>query len=109
MIGTCCGTHGFCCPQKYTCDDKLEACTLNDQEIKLEPIKLKRFKKSLNVLLKTSSEINSADCHDSIHYCSDNFTCCSGNVKGVKNFGCCPVKDGVCCNDGINWYAKILF
>ena len=102
--GTCCGSHGYCCPHGYTCDAKLEACTLNEPDLKLKPTKLKRFKKDLNFLLQMNPSIkNSAECEDSLHYCPDSFTCCSANVDGVISFGCCPVKDGTCCNDGINW------
>jgi len=30
--GTCCGSHGYCCPQGYTCDPKMETCTLNGDD-----------------------------------------------------------------------------
>lgn len=76
--GTCCGTHGFCCPYEYDCDPKLEACIYKGDD--------KNLGKTLN------------ECIDSYTKCEDDSSCCP-LPDGVccKNDFCCP-KDYECVN-----------
>jgi hypothetical protein len=69
--GTCCGSHGWCCPQDYTCDPKAEACIYNDD------LKMKEE--------KTEKPCNPEICSPKIH------TCCGD--------GCCPLPQGNCCDN----------
>lgn len=99
--GTCCGTHGFCCPPKYTCNPKDESCTYQDPDaVEATRIFLNKIvsKRSANTY-PGQLEDSMVECKDAVHYCPDSSTCC----KSGDSFGCCSIKNAVCCDDGINW------
>ena len=94
------------CPKGYTCDPKQETCQLNDSDMKtdhpftkLVVSKIKNNRMKLESVADVPDE--SVECADTIHFCPDKFTCCPTLDK--SNFGCCPIDNAVCCDDGINW------
>ena len=105
--GTCCGTHGYCCPEGYTCDDpNKETCLLSDNLLK-KPIKLVKpkstdFKRSKLIVENLSDD---QECPDQVNYCDYGYTCCQSTQLNDENIktGCCASKNAVCCSDGINW------
>ena len=54
--------------------------------------------RSFDMEVKTESKRN-VDCGDGQTQCLDGQTCCLSYSGG---YGCCPVPDGVCCNNGIH-------
>ncbi len=58
--------------------------------------------------MKLFAELLSVECEDSIHFCPDTYSCCVKRNSEGKAYGCCPVEDAVCCDDGINWYVGTL-
>jgi len=100
--GTCCGPEGYCCPKEYTCDSKLETCVYNDPDRKKQTpqpsIKLVTARKrSRFALLELGQQ---QQCKNAEYSCSDSYTCCS--TDSDDTYGCCPVKNAVCCQDGLN-------
>ncbi len=76
LNGTCCGTHGWCCPQDYTCDPKAEACIYNDD--------LKR---------KEKKSCNPDICSPTIH------TCCTDGCCPLPDGNCCDNMTHCCPKD----------
>lgn len=110
--GTCCGTHGWCCPNGYNCDPKLEVCTLidpdNNSKKTMTPLQIDKKsitnKYSLRRRLSLFEPVGSVECSDGIHLCPDTYSCCIKKYTDHRQteYGCCPVKDAVCCDDGVN-------
>ena len=97
----------FFSPDGYRCDPKAESCTLIDPDNKI----IKPFiihdktlnKKTSRHRIKLFQDLKSVECEDAIHYCPDTYSCCAKKYENGKKYGCCPVKNAVCCDDGINW------
>lgn len=52
----------------------------------------------------SAEDLKSVECEDTIHFCPDTYSCCvKRDDKDGKSYGCCPVENAVCCDDGINW------
>ncbi|KAK2833033.1 hypothetical protein Q5P01_016922 [Channa striata] len=103
----CCDDHEHCCPSGTTCDLATLSCqsTLN-----LAPSKLKMpaFTKpaSTTVATTTQSQVTEEE-KDSVEEkvrcdeqtsCPRDTTCCF--MASAKKWGCCPLPQAVCCNDG---------
>lgn len=88
----------------YICDDpKLETCRLPETKTK-KSIKIQASKsyESSSRFLRLFNQKQSVKCEDAIHFCPDTYTCCS-KKQDNNLYGCCPVENAVCCDDGINW------
>lgn len=90
--GTCCGSHGYCCPNGYNCNSKDETCQMIDPDVSKPILSAEKFDKNLN-------DLKSIQCNDTVHYCPDTSTCC----KTQDSYGCCAIQNAVCCDDGVNW------
>ncbi|XP_046864188.1 progranulin-like [Xenia sp. Carnegie-2017] len=84
----CCPRSRTCCPEGYRCNHRTLSCS---------PVKGSVFiTKNIPAVL-TVSKVNEVECPGGEYSCKDGETCCSlGNEKG---WGCCPLKDAVCCSD----------
>ena len=86
----------------------MEACTYNDPDVNKAPVKVvknrnaNKFKK-----FKLLGLDDKKQCPDGIHLCDIDSTCCPSNLNSLSddtgNYGCCGLKNAVCCSDGINW------
>lgn len=113
--GICCGSHGYCCPDGYSCaDPKLETCVLNDdlKKSQVEPIKMSQTKsktkkstnKKITLLSLTGRNEDDVPCpDDELNFCERGHTCCKANSNS-NAVGCCPSEGATCCSDGVNWY-----
>ena len=81
----CCSDGEHCCPATYECDTNAGTCTKGDQVI---------------AMFKKQPAINAPQniiCPDQKSECSSGNTCC---LLTSGHYGCCPMANAVCCNDG---------
>ncbi|XP_033106218.1 progranulin-like isoform X1 [Anneissia japonica] len=92
----CCSDGLHCCPSGYTCDTSAGTCTKGALTL---PWVEKTEATFVNNILSYESPL----CPDGHSRCSDGYTCCKMST-GV--WGCCPLPDAVCCEDGIHCCPK---
>ncbi|XP_076059988.1 progranulin-like isoform X2 [Oratosquilla oratoria] len=98
---TCCKDHIHCCPNGMRCDLQTQSCKNGLFGISVpmkvhEPAKLVELNKATQV--ESLETTDPETCPDG-KPCDSNFTCCSLTKGG---FGCCPLKDAICCTDSIH-------
>ena len=81
----CCSDQTHCCPSGYTCDTPNGSCIRGTSVVPM-------LKKQSAI---EASHVKIVVC-DKYVYCSDGYTCCK---LSTGKWGCCPVPNGVCCND----------
>ncbi|XP_035222047.1 progranulin-like [Stegodyphus dumicola] len=77
----CCDDHIHCCPKGTKCSTGLCIQSL------FQNITAEKYMTDNSIIHPKKTFV-----------CPDDTTCCKGT--GSDNFGYCPVKDGICCNDG---------
>ncbi|XP_058859197.1 progranulin-like isoform X4 [Acipenser ruthenus] len=86
----CCDDHEHCCPKGYECDVEQQTCVKQGLSIpwvtKRPPMKL---------LSAAGAHADKNMCDE--HTCPKEMTCCE---MGTGKWGCCPLPDAVCCQDG---------
>nr|XP_056720684.1 progranulin [Euleptes europaea] len=83
----CCIDKLHCCPQGTTCDLAHLKCTLTP-----------RWSWPITRLLVDLQKARDVQC-DTEHKCPNGNTCCR---KPSGDWGCCPLKEAVCCSDHIH-------
>ena len=82
----CCDDDKHCCPAGYTCDLISESCNG-------EGVIMPLFEKQPAAVSVPRNIV----CPDGKSQCSDKSTCC---LLESGLYGCCPLKNAVCCGDG---------
>ena len=78
---------------------------MNDEtKISAKIVKFKNNVKT-NQNAYANSNDNYVECPDTVHFCPDKYTCCPTADNSQTGYGCCPIENGVCCYDGINWFV----
>ena len=96
--GVCCSDHKHCCPSGYSCDVAHETCNKFSSDCDEETCPNGTVIKT-DLIKHVEDDIK----HGDIVVCPDLTICPSGNtccqlLSG--GYGCCPISDAVCCNDG---------
>ena len=102
LAGECCSDDKHCCPAGHYCyyDECLSFSSslpvMNKQPLRKtsSPSNTSTSQAKIGTLLLSSNVII---CPNQKDECSDSSTCCPVSSGG---YGCCPVKDAICCNDG---------
>ncbi|KAK7919440.1 hypothetical protein WMY93_010724 [Mugilogobius chulae] len=92
----CCNDHEHCCPQGYKCNVVEQTCD-KPGELSLPWVqKISTLqKKTLQNLAASVPARIKCDPHTS---CPEGTTCCF--MKNTQKWGCCPVPQAICCDDG---------
>ena len=88
----CCPDNAHCCPQGFSCDTDTGTCSKDSSVIPiLERVDLRQ--KTVG-----SEKLKSVVCPDGKSECPSGSTCCEHSSH--SGFGCCPLPNAACCNDG---------
>lgn len=88
-LGTCCADGVHCCPYGMSCVQS-SYCVKGNVTVPTQA----------SPLSKVNSLKDGETCPDG-HYCPDGDTCCHLPVAS-KEYGCCPLRNAVCCSDRIH-------
>jgi len=91
----CCSDHVHCCPSGYTCDVSAGTCSKGNQILP--------FLTKTPALKNTAAVTISKKCPGGDLQCPGFSTCCK---LSSGNYGCCPLKEAVCCQDGAHCCPK---
>ncbi|XP_071945822.1 uncharacterized protein [Antedon mediterranea] len=89
----CCSDGLHCCPTGYTCDVSAGTCAKSALTV---PWTIKTEAKQV---VTTKNPV----CPDGHSQCPDSYTCCK---MSTGLWGCCPLPNAVCCEDGIHCCPK---
>ncbi|XP_072311978.1 granulin b [Eucyclogobius newberryi] len=92
----CCDDHEHCCPKGYKCNVAEQTC---DKPGELSLPWVQKFpalqKETVQTLTLPALARTMCDPHTS---CPQHTTCCF--MKNTHKWGCCPVPQAICCDDG---------
>uniref|UniRef100_A0A0K0DV01 Granulin n=1 Tax=Strongyloides stercoralis TaxID=6248 RepID=A0A0K0DV01_STRER len=97
-LAVCCSDHEHCCPHNTICN-KGRCYSENKKSISGIKLKFALLDNKINFIEKTSKNTSTHMCDDKMTECFNNNTCCKINPQG---YGCCPLKDAVCCSDRLH-------
>ncbi|XP_031415477.1 granulin a isoform X2 [Clupea harengus] len=89
----CCDDNTHCCPKGTICDVAAQTCLSATGPV---PVFTKLTATAVSPEVK-EAPTSRAQC-DASTSCPDHNTCCF--MKEEKTWGCCPLADGLCCEDG---------
>ncbi|XP_076460916.1 progranulin-like isoform X2 [Babylonia areolata] len=99
----CCADHLHCCPNGFKCHTSTGQCEKGSVTLpwlKKSPAHVRRSNAEAVSPLVWKSEkvqVESVRC-DATHDCPTGSTCC----KTSSGWGCCPLPQAVCCQDGVH-------
>uniref|UniRef100_A0AAQ6IKJ1 Granulins domain-containing protein n=1 Tax=Anabas testudineus TaxID=64144 RepID=A0AAQ6IKJ1_ANATE len=83
----CCADGNHCCPSHYRCDERKTSCLKGEVVIP--------WYTKLPATTSVEAHPSSEQCDD-LNRCPKDTTCCK---LSTGEWGCCPMKNGVCCQD----------
>ncbi|XP_022247686.1 granulins-like isoform X2 [Limulus polyphemus] len=89
----CCANHINCCPKGSVCNPETGGCNF------VSNITIPWVKKIPALRVDTRQFLNNVPCPGGKQFCPNHNTCC---LVGYKKWGCCPLRNAVCCEDKIH-------
>ncbi|KAG7515014.1 hypothetical protein JOB18_047598 [Solea senegalensis] len=93
----CCNDHEHCCPKSFKCNVAKQTCD-RPGGVSLPWLQKIPTLQSNPVRAVSSSARLSKNMCDSSTSCPRDTTCCF--MDGTQKWGCCPLPNAVCCNNG---------
>ncbi|CAI2733173.1 unnamed protein product [Schistosoma spindalis] len=92
----CCTDDIHCCPSGTSCDYKTLSCVKTDNGHSIGSPTANELLRNPGLLF---TGVRDHACPDHQSICADDLTCCR---LPDKSWGCCPLKNGVCCGDHLH-------
>ncbi|XP_062847915.1 granulin b [Trichomycterus rosablanca] len=99
----CCDDHEHCCPQGYKCDIAQESCDHST----LPSIPWVKKNPALKTIPSSDTDANDVNSESALKHdqkCDEHTSCPRGStccfMKNFRKWGCCPLPQAVCCENG---------